>query len=181
MRVVPEGGVMTTSEILTGARTMWELVDRRAQVSPDHPMLIAADGETVTFGGFRDRAERVAAGLHGIGVVPGSVVCWQLPTRIDSVVLSIALSRLGAVQNPIIHLYREREVGFALRQTGASLFVIPGTWRDTDYAALAARALEGATTTPTIFSTERGLPEADPAILPAPPPGSAAADAPIRW
>ncbi len=35
---------MTTSEILTGARTMWELVDRRAQASPGHPMLIAADG-----------------------------------------------------------------------------------------------------------------------------------------
>ena len=68
MRGVPEGGVMTnTSEILTGARTMWELVDRRAEASPDHPMLIAADGETVTFGQFRDRAERVAAGLarHG--------------------------------------------------------------------------------------------------------------------
>ena len=41
---------MSTSEILTGARTMWELVDRRAEASPDHPMLIAADGETVTFG-----------------------------------------------------------------------------------------------------------------------------------
>ena len=58
---------MTTSEILTGARTMWELVDRRAQVSPDHPLLIAADGETVTSGQFRDRVERVAAGLHGMG------------------------------------------------------------------------------------------------------------------
>ena len=58
---------MTTSDVLTGARTMWELVDRRAQLSPDHPLLIAADGETVTSGQFRDRVERVAAGLlrHG--------------------------------------------------------------------------------------------------------------------
>ena len=99
----------STSEILTGARTMWELVDRRADASPDQHMLIAPDGETVTFGQFRDRAARVAAALHGMGVGTGSVVSWQLPTRIDSIVLSIALSRLGAVQNPIIHLYRERE------------------------------------------------------------------------
>ena len=42
---------MTSSEILTGARTMWELVDRRAAASPGHPMLIAPSGETVTFGG----------------------------------------------------------------------------------------------------------------------------------
>ena len=153
---------MTTSEILTGARTMWELVERRADASPDHPMLIAADGETVTFGQFRDRAERVAAGLHGMGVTTGSVVSWQLPTHIDTVVLSMALSRLGAVQNPIIHLYREREVGFALRQTGAALFVIPGTWRDIDFTALAERALADAAARPTILTTDDGLPEADP-------------------
>ncbi len=172
---------MTRSETLSGARTMWELVDRRATASPDHPMLIAADGETLTFGAFRDRAERVAAGLHAMGVSTGSVVSWQLPTRIDTVVLSIALSRLGAVQNPIIHLYREREVGFALRQTGAGLFVIPGVWRDVDYAAIAENALAGVTTRPTILTADAGLPEDDPASLPEPPPGTSPEDAPIRW
>jgi acyl-CoA synthetase (AMP-forming)/AMP-acid ligase II len=160
---------------------MWELVDRRADASPDHPMLIAADGETVTFGQFRDRAERAAAGLHDMGVTTGSVVSWQLPTRIDTVVLSLALARLGAVQNPIIHLYREREVGFALRQTGASLFVIPGTWRDTDFAALADRALAGAPARPTVLNLEDGLPGGDPAVLPPPPQGTSPDDAPIRW
>ena len=172
---------MTTSEILTGARTMWELVDRRAQASPDHPMLIAADDEPVTFGQFRDRAERVAAGLHGMGITTGSIVSWQLPTRIDTIVLSIALARLGAVQNPIIHLYREREVGFALRQTGAELFVIPATWRDTDYAAIAERALADTPARPGILSIDEGLPEGDPAVLPPPPLGTTPEDAPVRW
>jgi acyl-CoA synthetase (AMP-forming)/AMP-acid ligase II len=172
---------MTTRDTITGARTMWELVDRRARASAEHPLLIAPDGEVVTCGQFKERAERVAAGLHGLGVSADSVVSWQLPTRIDSVVLSIALARLGAVQNPIIHLYREREVGFALRQTGAQLFVHPGTWRDTDFSAIADRALAGATSRPTILTTADGLPEADPALLPPPPQGSAPADAPIRW
>lgn len=172
---------MTTSETLTGARTMWELVDRRAQSSPDHPLLIAADGETLTCGQFRDRVERVAAGLHAMGITTGSVVSWQLPTQIDTVVLSIALARLGAVQNPIIHLYREREVGFALRQTGAELFVIPSSWRGTDFVALAEGALEGIETRPAVLTTDGGLPEGDPATLPAPPQGTSAAEAPIRW
>jgi cyclohexanecarboxylate-CoA ligase len=172
---------MTTSEILTGARTMWELVDRRAQVSPDHPLLIAADGETVTSGQFRDRSERVAAGLFDMGITIGSIVSWQLPTQIDTVVLSIALARLGAVQNPIIHLYREREVGFALRQTGAELFVIPETWRNTDFVAIAEGALAGADRRPTILTIDGGLPEGDPAVLPPPPEGTAPEDAPIRW
>ena len=172
---------MGTNEALTGARTMWELVDRRAGASPDQPMLIAADGETVTFSEFRSRVERVAAGLHEMGIATGSVVSWQLPTRIDTVVLSIALSRLGVVQNPIIHLYREREVGFALRQTGASLFVIPGTWRDIDFRDIAERALAGAPARPTLLSIEEGLPQGDPDVLPTPPHGTTPEDAPIRW
>jgi cyclohexanecarboxylate-CoA ligase len=172
---------MGTNEVLTGARTMWELVDRRAEASHDHPMLIAADGETVTFGAFRDRALRVAAGLGDMGVSTGSVVSWQLPTRIDTIVLSLALSRLGAVQNPIIHLYREREVGFALRQTAASLFIIPSEWRGTDFPALAERALEGAETRPRILTLDGALPDGDPAALAPPPAGQPADDAPIRW
>ncbi len=172
---------MSSNEALTGARTIWELVDRRADLTPDQPMLIAPDGETLTFGAFRDRTERVAAGLHGLGVSTGSVVSWQLPTRIDTIVLSIALSRLGAVQNPIIHLYREREVGFALRQTGASLFVLPRLWRDFDYPAMAERAMEGLVDRPQLLVADGDLPEGDPTGLPAAPVGVDAADAPIRW
>ncbi len=170
---------MTSSETLTGARTMWELVDRRAAASPEHAML--------------DRGGRARPSPSVRSVTAPSA--WQPPCsewvwpkarssrgscrrRIDSVVLSIALARLGAVQNPIIHLYREREVGFALRQTGASLFVIPGTWRGTDFAALAERALEGAEQRPTVLNIEDGLPEADPGVLPPPPPGTSAEDRP---
>jgi cyclohexanecarboxylate-CoA ligase len=144
-------------------------------------MLIAADGEQLTFGEFAARAERVAAGLHRLGVGAGSVVSWQLPTRIDTVVASMALSRLGAVQNPIIHLYREREVGFALRQTGASLFMVPRLWRDVDYVALAERALEGAASRPELLVVDDGLPEGDPASLPPAPASTTAEHAPIRW
>ncbi len=160
---------------------MWELVERRAHASPDHPMLIAADGTTVTFGQFHQRAERVAAGLHAMGIGEGSIVSWQLPTQIDTVVLSVALSRLGAVQNPIIHLYREREVGFALRQTGATLFVIPRIWRDNDFTAIAERALEGMEKRPQLLIADNGLPEGDPDALPPAPQGLSAEDAPIRW
>ena len=53
---------MSTSDILTGARTMWELVDRRAQASPEHPMLIAPDGETVTFDDIRQGSQQFMAG-----------------------------------------------------------------------------------------------------------------------
>ncbi len=172
---------MATNEGLTGARTMWELVERRAQASPDHPMLVAPDGDTVTFGQFHSRASRVAAGLLDLGVKADSVVSWQLPTRIDTIVLSLALSRLGAIQNPIIHLYREREVGFALRQTAASLFIVPSEWRGIDFPALAQRALRDVPVPPQILTIENGLPDGDPVALPPPPAGETPENTPIRW
>ena len=164
---------------ITGARTLWELVERRAEATPDHPMLIDGSDRMLTFGQFRDQALAVAAGLHELGVGSGTVVSWQLPTRIDTVVLSMALSRLDAVQNPIIHLYREREVAFALRQTGSELFVVPGEWRGTDYTELAERSLAGSERRPRILVIDQGLPAADLSSLP--PVAEPRGDAPVRW
>ena len=64
---------------------------------------------------------------------------WQLPTWIESLVLVGALSRLGAMQNPIIPIYRAREVGFAVKQTGAAMLVVPSQWGGFDYEAMAQR------------------------------------------
>ena len=105
---------------------------------------------------------------------------WQLPTRIETVVLSIALCRLGAVQNPIIHLYREREVGFAVRQTRAEVLVVPRRWRDTDYVALADASGE-LPRSPTGAPGRRRTSRRRSPSLPPAPAGAPAPDAPVRW
>jgi acyl-CoA synthetase (AMP-forming)/AMP-acid ligase II len=170
---------MTDRQAITGSATLWELIDRRADADGDRPMLIDAGDRVVTFGAFRDRALRVAAGLAARGVGEGTPVSWQLPTAIDTVVLSAALCRLGAVQNPIIHLYREREVGFALRQTGARLFVVPGVWRGFDFVDFAERVGAELDSPPQLLVVADGLPEGDPTTLP--PLVSPTGDAPVRW
>ena len=108
------------SDPIDDATTFWELLERRAERTPDAPMLIDEHDRTVTFGEFSGRAERVAAGLVGLGVTADTPVAWQLPTRIESIVLSFALARLGTTQLPIIPIYREREVGSVLRPGAAS-------------------------------------------------------------
>jgi cyclohexanecarboxylate-CoA ligase len=148
---------------------MWELVARRAAVSPDRPMLMDENDRRITFGAFAARAEVVAAGLFDMGIRPGSVVSWQLPSRIETVVLSMALARLGAVQNPIIHIYREREVAFALRQTKATIFFVPGVWRDVDYVAMGEKIGRDLDNPPTVVVAYDSLPEGDPSVLPAAP------------
>ncbi|MFI7383372.1 class I adenylate-forming enzyme family protein [Streptomyces sp. NPDC049813] len=161
----------STAHALSTSRTLWELVERRAALTPDRPVLLQG-GRTLTFGGLRDRAERVAAALHLRGVRPGTVVAWQLPTRIETALLTFALARIGAVQTPVIPFYREREVGFALRGSRADFFATPGVWRGFDHTAMAHRL--GARG---IFEAYADLPEADPAVLPPPPADGTA----VRW
>ena len=148
---------------LQDSRTFWELVDRRASMSPDALMFVDERDRRITYGEFRDRAERVAAGFHDLGVRPGTSVTWQLPTRIETVLVSVALARLGAVQNPILHIYRDREVKFALRHQRSPFYVCPGVWRDVDFPAMAAES--GAQ----VIVAYDELPEGDPATLPPPP------------
>ncbi|WP_286254015.1 class I adenylate-forming enzyme family protein [Streptomyces graminofaciens] len=160
-----------TPNSLSSAPTLWDLLARRADLTPDRPVLLQ-DDRSLTFGELRARAERVAAGLHDLGVRPGTVVAWQLPTRIETAVLSFALARLGAVQSPVIPFYRDREVGFALRESKAEFFAVPGTWRDFDHTEMARRlGAKG------VFEAYDRLPEGDAGILPPPP----ADGTTVRW
>ncbi|MFF2899877.1 class I adenylate-forming enzyme family protein [Streptomyces sp. NPDC057966] len=163
-----------TAHALGASGTFWELVERRAGLTPDRPFLIQ-DDRTLTFGELRDRGERVAAGLWEMGVRPGGVVAWQLPTRIETVLLSFALTRIGAVQSPVIPFYRDREVGFALRESKAEFFAVPGTWRGFDHTAMAGRLT--ADRPVTVFEAYASLPDGDPSVLP-PPPGDGTQ---VRW
>ncbi|MGQ4437538.1 class I adenylate-forming enzyme family protein [Streptomyces sp. SAS_260] len=162
-----------TAHSLSSSRTLWDLVARRADLTPDRPVLLQ-DDRTLSFGELRDRSERVAAGLYGMGVRPGTVVAWQLPTRIETALLSFALARLGAVQTPVIPFYRDREVGFALRESKAEYFAVPGVWRGFDHGEMARRL--GARG---IFEAydDAQLPDGDPALLPAPPTDGTS----VRW
>jgi cyclohexanecarboxylate-CoA ligase len=153
-------------------------VEQRAARTPDALIAIDDRGERITFGEFRDRAEVVAAGLHHMGINEDSVVSWQLPTWLESLVLAAALARLAAVQNPIIPLNREREVGFIVKQLRADLLIVPSTWRGFDFAQMAA-GIQQVNPGLKVLVSDRMLPAGDPSTLPPPP--VADEDPPIRW
>ena len=170
---------MTTRRPIYDVGSLWELASRRAAASPDDLMLVDENDRTLTFGQFAARAETVAAGLYDRGVGPGSVVSWQLPTRMETIVLSMALARLGVVQNPIIHIYRQREVAFALAQTRSTTFFVPGTWKDVDYVAMAQSIGRDLDRPPEVVVAYDTLPEGDTAELPPAPVASSGDE--VRW
>jgi acyl-CoA synthetase (AMP-forming)/AMP-acid ligase II len=156
-------------------RRLWPLIEARAADTPDALLVLTDEFErTMTFAEYRDAVLRAAAGLAAKGIGEGTNVSWQLPTWIESLVLVGALARLGAVQNPIIPIYRGREVGFAVKQTGAAMVVVPSQWGGFDYEAMAREVAGGAE----VLICDKQLPEGDPALLSEYPDGGTDA---VRW
>ncbi|HZQ58048.1 MAG TPA: AMP-binding protein [Acidimicrobiales bacterium] len=146
------------------ATDLWSALGARAEATPDAVVLVDRYGRRVTFSELRDDAATVAAGLAALGVRAGDVVAWELPTWVEAVVLAVALNRVGAVQVPIIAIYREREVTHCCRQTGARWLVTATEFRGFDFAGMGESiAAELGIAHLTI---ERGaLPRGDPAAL----------------
>jgi acyl-CoA synthetase (AMP-forming)/AMP-acid ligase II len=161
--------------------TLWALIERRARETPDEPMAVDESGRRLSFGEYRRAAERAAAGLSALGVAEGVGVSWQLPTWLESLVLVGALSRLGAVQNPVLPIYRDRELRFMTAQTDAGLLVVPPVWRGFDFPAM-AHAIAADSKDLDVLVVDRALPEADASALPPPPPvPGSAAGLPTAW
>ena len=161
-------------------RTIWQLVEERAKATPEALFAIDERDRHLDFAGYRDAALRCAAALHARGIGPGTPVSWMLPSTLEAMVLCGALARLGAVQNPILPIYRERETGFILDQTGARLACVPSVFRGFDYAAM-ANSLAAARDGLEVLVVDDTLPEADPAGLPPPPEPAGLDEAPVRW
>jgi acyl-CoA synthetase (AMP-forming)/AMP-acid ligase II len=123
-----------------GDVTYWQLIADAAQRGSDRPLLADEYGRSLSARQFHDAACATAAAFAERGIGAGTVVSWQLPTTLETTVVMAALARLGAVQNPIIPILREHEVGFITGQLSSEYLVVPEFWHGFDYGGL-ARAL----------------------------------------
>ena len=124
------------------AATLWHLIEARAEATPRQRMAVDPTGRELDFGGYRDVVLETARGLHAQGIGSGSTVAWMLPTRMETMILVGALSRLDAIQIPILPIFRAREVRFIAGQCRPDLLVTPPVWRGFDYPAMAREVAE---------------------------------------
>lgn len=151
------------------APTFWGLVTERTALTPDAPMLLSQTGTSMSFGEYAAKATSLAAWLAEQGVRQGSRVTWQLPTTVQSAVLIAALARIGAQQNPIIHLYREHEVRQILSQNHPHFFIVAQPTSEgaeaRDFAAVAETVSQTLTPAPRVITLPPALPAGDPDLL----------------
>ena len=127
-------------------RTVDSLLVEAIARFPDKPAVVAyrddrAENEgpsRISFAELGARVARVAGSLRALGIGHGDIVAVQLPNWWEFVVVALAAGRFGAVVNPLMPIFRERELGFMLAFCEPKLLVVPRVFRGFDHAAMAA-------------------------------------------
>ncbi|MDR8731823.1 cyclohexanecarboxylate-CoA ligase [Burkholderia pseudomultivorans] len=118
--------------------TINDALDAAVAESPDRPALTAVcadDGTRVRFT-YRElarMADRIAVGLARLGVGRGDIVSMQLPNVWQFTLTYLACSRIGAVINPLMPIFRERELEFMLAHAGSKVMIVQKRYRNFDY------------------------------------------------
>ena len=91
---------------------------------------------SLTYAQFGAAVDQIAVGLMGLGVDAGDVVAFQLPNWWEFTALMYACNRIGAVANPLMPIFRERELRYMLGFAEAKVAIVPSVWRGFDHAAM---------------------------------------------
>jgi cyclohexanecarboxylate-CoA ligase len=119
-------------------RTINDDLDACLAECPDQLALTAVSLETGSTRRFSYRelatmADRMAVGLARLGVGKDDVVSCQLPNWWQFTLTYLACSRIGAVMNPLMHIFRERELSFMLAHGESRVAIVPKVFRGFDY------------------------------------------------
>jgi cyclohexanecarboxylate-CoA ligase len=119
-------------------RTINDDLDACVATCPDKLALTAVQAESgsvqrFTYRELANMANRVAIGLTKLGVGKNDIVACQLPNWWQFTVTYLACSRIGAVMNPLMHIFRERELSFMLKHGEAKVLIIPQIFRGFDF------------------------------------------------
>lgn len=120
-------------------RTLGAVLRESARTWPGRVALVDG-GRRWTYRELDAWADRVAAGLRGLGVGDGDRVLVHLPNVAEFVPLCFALFRIGAVPVLALPPHREAEITHLARLASAVAYVVPDVWAGFDHRPL-ARAL----------------------------------------
>jgi len=118
-----------------------DYLDRCIAETPDKTAIVdfnsmQGSGRRLTYREFGQLVERIAVGLAELGVERNDVVSCQLPNWWQFGALAFACWRIGAVINPMMPIFREREVRFMLGFAESKIFVVPREFRGFDHPGM---------------------------------------------
>ena len=125
-------------------RLLIDYLDEAAARHPDRDAIIDFEYGTsrelrLSFRELRHRVDRIAWSLIGLGVRRGDVVSVQLPNWWHFVAVHLACLRVGATTNPLMPIFRERELSFMLGLAESRIVIVPKAFREFDHEAMIER------------------------------------------
>jgi len=119
-------------------RTINDSLDACLANCPDKTALVALSVDrgthrSLTYRELATLADRIAVGLSRLGVERNDVVSCQLPNWWEFTLVYLACSRIGAVMNPLMHIFRERELSFMLAHGRSKVAIVPKQFRGFDF------------------------------------------------
>ncbi len=122
-------------------KTMDDFMSVAVAASPNNEALIAyrhdqCDSQRFTYRELSEKINLAAQSLHAMGVRWGDVVSVQLPNWWEFVVITLACGRIGAVMNPLMHIFRERELTYMIGFAKSKVLFIPKKYRDFDFESM---------------------------------------------
>ncbi len=107
------------------ASTMCEAFQLTVAERPDQVALrTIGDGVSITFAEYADRVERLAAGLHALGVRRGDTVGFMLTNRPEFHLIDTAAMHLGATPFSIYNTSSPEQIAYLLNDAGNRVFVV---------------------------------------------------------
>lgn len=118
-----------------------DYLDQALSSVPDSAALIAYrvsedERRVLSYRELDGLVTRMAAGLAALGVNKSDVVSCQLPNWWQVTALHLACVRIGAILNPLMPIFRERELAFMLGHAQSRVLVIPHSFRGFNYPAM---------------------------------------------
>ncbi|MCT2223901.1 acetate--CoA ligase [Microbacterium paraoxydans] len=103
-------------------------VDRHVDAGRGDKVALHFEGEpgdrvSVTYADLQRRVAQAAHALEGLGIRPGDRVVIYLPVLVETVVITLACARIGAVHSLVFGGFSAEAVRFRLEDTGAKLLV----------------------------------------------------------
>src|SRR5579884_1220105 len=120
------------------AATLCQAFQITAAARPDQVALrTIAGGTSITFGEYSDRVQRLAAGLHALGVGRGDTVGLLLTNRPEFHLIDTAAIHLGATPFSIYNTSSPEQIAYLLSDAENRVFVVETAFLDRVRAATA--------------------------------------------
>jgi len=104
-------------------RTLMDVLAESAKQRPSHPALLF-QGKAISYGKLEHLSSVFAAALVKLGVKPGDRVALLLPNCPQIILSFFGTWEAGGTVVPLNPLYTERELEYALRESGAETIIV---------------------------------------------------------